>query len=451
MYLLFVMYSGFFFVREGAMISKFVLKILAVCVSFEYFCKENIMQHFLIIQLARFGDLVQTKRLVKSLEARGQVHLCIDESLSGLVNLIYPNVIVHTLPAHARPSAEGLAFVHRSIRSLADYHFSAVYNLNYTGINRSLARFFEPEQVIGYAMHGGQAIHSTWVRKAFSWTQNRVTSPINLVDFWAFFDENPCSPSMVNPKAMAKGMGIGVVLAGRESRRSLPVNVLGQVVRTYFELMGGPHVFLLGSASESTIARQLMRNLPTNMQDKIQDLSGKTSWRGLIDTVEGLDVVLSPDTGTMHLAAHLGVPVQAFFLSSAWCHETGPYGEGHGVWQSVYECAPCLESAACHIQTKCLDDFSHKDFLRSLALNMQNKSANLTLPAHMVYYNSKLDELGSTWNLAVGVDAYEKRRQNLRAVLAEYLGHALVNVPILNEMAEIFYSDSDAMFVKNKF
>ena len=36
-----------------------------------------------------------------------------------------------------------------------------------------------------------------------------------------------------------------------------------------------------------------------------------------------LDVLLTPDTGIMHLAAHLGVPVFAFFLSSAWCHETG--------------------------------------------------------------------------------------------------------------------------------
>ncbi len=414
--------------------------------AFAYFYKGNIMKHYLIIQLARFGDLVQTKRLIKSLEARGQVHLCIDSSLEAMANLIYPNVIIHTLPAHASPDAGGLALVHKSLQAFADYDFTAVYNLNYAGLNRSLARFFEPEQVIGYAMHGGQAVHSAWVKKAFVWTQNRASSPINLVDFWALFDKLPCSPHEVNPVATAGGKGIGVVLAGRESRRSLPPNVLAQVLRTFFELNGGPDVFLLGSATESPIARQLKRHLPASILDKTQDLSGKTSWSGLIDAVEGLDVILSPDTGTMHLAAHLGVPVQAFFLSSAWCHETGPYGEGHGVWQSVYECAPCLESAPCHISTKCLEDFNHKDFLRSLALSIQNKKTELSLPSDMVYYSSILDELGSTWQLKIGEDVYAKRRQGLRAVLAEYCGHGLVNMPIQNDMAEIFYSDFDAMF-----
>ncbi len=411
------------------------------------------MKQFLIIQLARFGDVVQTKRLIKSLELRGQVHLCIDQSLEKLAKIVYPKVILHTLPAHVLPSPSGFEQVHNSLQSIAEHNFDAVYNLNHAGLNRALARFFEAEQVIGYKMHAAQAVHSPWIRKAFTWTQNRVISPINLVDFWAFFDRSPCNPADVNPKAKAGGKGIGVALSGREARRSLPPMVLAPILRTLFERMGGPAIYLLGSASESTVARQLKRQMPANMLDKVQDLSGKTCFAGLVDAVQDLDVLLTPDTGIMHLAAHLGVPVQAFFLSSAWCHETGPYGEGHGVWQSVYECAPCLESAPCPINTRCLEDFKSRELLRALnakALDTaQDKNNAPTVTSafakHLVHYTSCLDELGSTWQLCLGEDIYAKRRLSLRATLAEQCGFALPHVPIPNEMAEIFYDESDWM------
>ncbi len=408
------------------------------------------MRHFLVIQLARFGDIVQTKRLVKSLELRGQVHLCIDESLSQLASLIYPKAILHTLPAHSSPSAAGLSHVLLSLQSLNDYTFDAVYNLNYAGLNRALARFFEPEQVIGYQMHGAQVVHSPWVRKAFIWTQNRVISPINLVDFWAFFDEKPCTPQEVNPTAKAKGAGIGVVLAGRESRRSLPPAVLISILRTFFETMDAPHIYLLGSANESIFAKQLKRLMPAAMLEKTQDLSGKTCFAALVDVVKNLDVLLSPDTGIMHLGAHLGVPVQAFFLSSAWCHETGPYGQGHSVWQSIYECAPCLESAPCSIKTRCLDDFKSREILRELSKknlvdNRENIKIANTLPQTLLHYTSCLDAFGSTWNLDMGEDVYANKRLALRATLAEQRGFALPNIKIPKEIVEIFYDESDWM------
>ncbi len=406
------------------------------------------MKQFLIIQLARFGDLVQTKRLVKSLELLGQVHLCIDESLEKLAKFIYPQAILHKLPAHALPSSSGFERIHKSLQNIADYDFQAVYNLNHAGLNRALARFFEPEQVIGYRMHGAQAVHSPWIRKAFTWTKNRVISPINLADFWAFFDQNPCNPHDVNPKAMAGGKGIGVALAGREARRSLPPEVLAPILRTFFERLGGPNIYLLGTATESIVARQLKRHMPGTMLDKVHDLSGKTGFMELAEALQGLDVLLSPDTGIMHFAAHLGVPVQAFFLSSAWCHETGPYGEGHEVWQSLYECAPCLESAPCPINTRCLEDFKGRELLRLLSLknvNAVHNKAKTSFPSNLVHYTSCLDELGCTWKLSHGEDIYAKKRLALRATLAEQRGFILPNIQIPNEMAEIFYDEADWM------
>ncbi len=392
------------------------------------------MKHFLIIQLARFGDLVQTKRLVQSIEERGQVHLCVDTSLGALASLLYPKAVVHTVPAHVQGTLSPqslVALLFSTIQTLHQIDFSAVYNLNYTKLNASLVRAFAPEKVAGYSVRNGQFLRSSWIQKAFKWTQNRTISPINLVDFWAYFAVKPCAPKVVNPKAMGGGKGIGVVLAGRESRRSLPPTMLAAVVRTYFEILAQKQqkypVYLLGSTAEIPLARKLLRLLPSTMQGHVVDLCGKTSWADLCDAIQGLDMLISPDTGTMHLGAHFGVPVQAFFLSSAWCHETGPYGEGHGVWQSVYPCAPCLESAPCAIQSKCLEDFSQPSFYRALALHLQGKLDTqdveyraALLPPTLTYQTSHVDVLGSGWQVFLGKDSHAEKRLALRAVLAEY-------------------------------
>ncbi len=431
------------------------------------------MKHILLIQLARFGDLVQTGRLIKSLEACGQVHLCVDVSLKELAHCLYPQSIVHALPAHGAPK-ENMGALHAAMQALASQNFSAVYNLNYSPLNISIARLFTPEIVVGYAVEQGQVVRSSWVQKAFRWTQNRHISPINLVDFWAHFHGKPCAPELVNPVAQGQGRGIGVVLAGRESRRSLPPTVLAPVVRTFFESLGGPNIYFLGSEAELPLARQLKKLLPPSIQSRIQDYCGKTSWQGLMDAVQGLDALISPDTGTMHLGARLGVPVHAFFLSSAWCHETGPYGQGHTVWQSVLSCTPCLESRPCVLDTKCLQDFMQPTFFRALTALLQQRTLPVVegkdIPQSLTCQTSYLDALGSTWRVQRGQDSHEAQRQALRGVVAEYchcplsesmLGHTpehtseqapehMVGQTVDASMVQYFYEEADWMLREPK-
>ncbi|MEG2173572.1 MAG: glycosyltransferase family 9 protein [Desulfovibrionaceae bacterium] len=386
------------------------------------------MAQFLVIQLARFGDIVQTKRLMATLRMRGTVHLCVDTSLMALARLVYPYAHVHALCAHGAPHTD--AFIHNvavfaRLRALT---FDQVYNINHSGLNRAVARLFDPALVHGYAMYADQPVHAPWVRMAFRWAEERRRTPLNLVDFWAHFTMHPLAPLRVNPPAAGQGRGLGVVLAGREQRRSLPIPVLAQVVHTAFESMGGVPVYLLGSAAEKSVARQLIRALPGVMLDKVHSLVGQTDWSGLAAALIGLDAVLSPDTGTMHLAAHLGVPVRAFFLSSAWCFETGPYGEGHQVWQACAECAPCLESAACPVQVACGAVFQSPAFVRSLAAHVHPqgsralwlRGAQPPIPGLMTL-SSTVDTVGTYWQGDMSQDVFADERQQLRDVVTEYL------------------------------
>jgi hypothetical protein len=273
---------------------------------------------------------------------------------------------------------------------------------------------------------------------------------LNLADFWAFLHPSPLSPQEVNPAARPGGRGLGVVLAGREARRSLPPHILAPCVRAVFAGLGGPDIYLFGAQSEHALARSLTQSFSSGMLDKVHNLCGKTDWAGLIDAFAGLDCILSPDTGAMHLAAHLGVPVQAFFLSSAWCYETGPYGDGHVVWQADADCLPCLESASCTLNVQCLAAFGQHGFLSALAdaFGKDGLSGVPGLPQQILHLESALDILGGTWKLRQGDDPHSMQRSSLRALLGEHLG---LTAPCRGEQAQAaaqLYQETDWMLTR---
>lgn len=425
------------------------------------------MPKFLVIQAARFGDLVQTKRLLLSLALRGEVHLAVDASLVPLARVLYPFAELHALSVHGRPEAEALARSTAVLVRWQGLHFEAVYNCNFSGTTAALCRVFEAEQVQGYRPESGGISRSPWARLGFRLSERRALATLNLVDFWAHFAPEPVESRRVNPEATPGGRGLGVVLAGRESRRSLPVPVLAEVVRTAFGAMGGPRILLLGSRTEQPAARQLMRHLPGKLLDRVEDCSGKTDWPALVDAVSGLDALITPDTGIMHLGAHLGAPVLGFFLSSAWLHETGPYGVGHYVWQTARTCGPCLETAPCPYDVACGQPLAQVELLRSIAAVLaciKSGAPSATaqaeswppLPADLQLWRTGMDALGTLPHLLAGCDPHARERRYVRDFLA-----ARLHLPMLDESAalapqapnldEWLYNDADWMLPPGRY
>ncbi len=73
----------------------------------------------------------------------------------------------------------------------------------------------------------------------------------------------------------------------------------------------------------------------------LTNLVGQTTLAQLIAELRTCDLLLTNDTGTMHLAAHLGVPVVTLFGSTE-PSLTGPLGTGHRIVRHHVECSPCF-------------------------------------------------------------------------------------------------------------
>ena len=116
----------------------------------------------------------------------------------------------------------------------------------------------------------------------------------------------------------------------------------------------------------------------------------------------------------------------AFFLSSAYAHETGPYGLGHTVIQADIPCVPCLESAPCPCGVRCLHPFEDERLPGALVGLLQGRAdaAGNRLPDGLQVWTSGLDALGGVLRLAAGQDAQAALRRAARRELAAWLGVA---------------------------
>lgn len=88
--------------------------------------------------------------------------------------------------------------------------------------------------------------------------------------------------------------------------------------------------------------RKAIADIMILMKCKATNLAGETDLKTLAALYEKTDLLISTDTGPMHLAAAAGTPVVALFGPTApW--RTGPFGDGHRVVRAGLECSPCFK------------------------------------------------------------------------------------------------------------
>ena len=107
------------------------------------------------------------------------------------------------------------------------------------------------------------------------------------------------------------------------------------------------------SGRDVALAEGIARQLP---KDSVQSLAGKTSLRELCAALKACDVVLTNDTGPMHVAAAVGTPVVVPFGST--CPELTAPAMAAGKGDRTRFCdrprAPPASAALCPIDFRCM-------------------------------------------------------------------------------------------------
>ncbi len=99
-------------------------------------------------------------------------------------------------------------------------------------------------------------------------------------------------------------------------------------------------VVITGSNQEKPYVESILKEAKVKTA-KILNLTGQTTLKDLACLYRQAAVVVTTDSGPMHIAAAVGTPVVALFGPTD-PRRTGPYGPGHTVISKALPCSPCL-------------------------------------------------------------------------------------------------------------
>jgi len=130
---------------------------------------------------------------------------------------------------------------------------------------------------------------------------------------------------------------------------------------------------VFGTARDASAGEQIAAALGDHCVNRI----GQTTLAQLIDELHECRLLLTNDTGTMHLAALLGTPVVAIFGSTE-PRLTGPLGNGHIILRHHVECSPCF-LRECPIDFRCMKAVSVEEVADAVLSILRNESGEFQI------------------------------------------------------------------------
>jgi heptosyltransferase II len=121
---------------------------------------------------------------------------------------------------------------------------------------------------------------------------------------------------------------------------------------------------LFGTAADAERGAAIEKLLGSHCVNRI----GQTTLEELASELAECALLLTNDTGTMHLATLIGVPVVAVFGSTE-PRLTGPLGTGHDVIRHQVECSPCF-LRECPIDFRCMKAVSVEEVVAAVSAQL---------------------------------------------------------------------------------
>jgi ADP-heptose:LPS heptosyltransferase len=363
----------------------------------------------LVVQLARLGDMVQTWPLLRRLRHQDpgrSLDLLADRPLTALHTLgpDLSRVWEADLAGLTSLQRGDLAEAYDQVRHLAEGFrnrgYDLVYNLNFSRI-ALLFSYLAGGKVRGYRpVNGGRDfLRDPWLALVYALVHARQVNRVHLSD--VFRHLAPGAEAEPWPPAPAQKKGepiIALQLATRHAKRTWPLEAFTRLAALLVNRLGA-RIWLVGTRAEAPLGEALTEGLTPVQRERVVNLQGRTDLVGLAARLRESHFLVSGDTGTLHLGAALGTRSVGVFLGPAFCFETGPYGEGHYVFQAEPPCHPCAEAGAACPEPICqamIPPEAVADLVVSLSTGSDFPNP-ASLPAGTRLYHSVFDPLGVTY------------------------------------------------------
>ncbi len=367
---------------------------------------------YVIINFTRLGDLLQTQSCVAALKKSTPCEvslLCLEQFASAA------HFIKELDDISVFPGGDLLKSLHsdwrQSFSYLDDwftqyyqkYPYDVVINLTPSMACRAFSQYLSQKAkhvpVLGFFMDnmGFGQNSSVWTSYTQAVTQERGCSPFNLIDsFRAMLNVSAAQyclsiPENFNKKNVEEQIlkattdaglethqkyeFVGLQLGASSEKRQWSVEHFAHLADSLWHKDKQVCV-LFGAPSERGLVEKFSSFLsPTT---PFIDLCGKTSLQELGYALCQCKALVSNDTGTLHLAVGLQVPVVGIYLATAQVWDTGPYGQGQLCLEPQLDCHPCSFKNPCAYEYRCQKYVSVQSVYDALKYSCLNSDTRLS-------------------------------------------------------------------------
>lgn len=130
-------------------------------------------------------------------------------------------------------------------------------------------------------------------------------------------------------------------------------------------LAEGRQVWLFGSAKDRAVAEWIREHVPEKQRWRVHILAGETSLEEAVDLMSLADMVVSNDSGLMHIAAALRRPLVAIYGSTS-PDFTPPLHDQVEIVRLGLDCSPCFKRECPLDHLNCLNQLEPERVLQAM-------------------------------------------------------------------------------------
>jgi len=275
-----------------------------------------------VIRLHSLGDVILSQPVATKLsELCNEVFFVTDAQYQPVVNRMPGNI--HSVSA----GSNGNPFDMRKL--LGRISPDVVIDLQ----NNFATRFAAIGKPVPGRFHMNRKLRKKVMKK------KAVSMPLRTSEFLhcaGFEDYSDPILERVNETAHSR-LRIGIVTGGRWRLKSIPAEVITETARVLTDLYHAD-IVLLGGVEDREL---ILRAASSTGRSNIEVYRGERGIEGLIETVESLDLLISPDSGPAHLASALSIPVLVVFTSTSPALGFWKKDRSGNFMVPDVECRPC--------------------------------------------------------------------------------------------------------------
>jgi len=411
----------------------------------------------LLVNITRLGDMLQATPTIAGMKMENpdcHITVLVEKQFDKVCYSI-PNIdevisldlgmTVRSLSREKDGIVDAYEYISEVVEDLKKKSFDYCLNMSSSAYTAILLKLLGIPNKGGWASdeEGYRVIESDWAQLFATsvFHQNRQYNSLNLVDVFRCSADVELHPNtllmnvtdedteychkFLNEAGFSNDGPLIVLQAGAsQGKRQWAPERFIRLIGILTDQINA-RVVLSGTAKELPVIEVIKNGAHS---ENVVIAAGKTNIGQVAALLKLSSVLITGDTGPMHIAVAVGTPVVSMFLASAFGYETGPYSADNIVLQPVISCGPCNPNKACSRPDchECIDpELVAELTIQRVRGEITSVPDSIADPSRVIVYRSVFDKWGFCDFKALNssnFDRLKRYRSAYRSVWLDDLG-----------------------------